>query len=57
MGMFDSLPLPIKSIIGVCCPMFAVLTPGVSAWLSDIASGMAILVSVLTAISIIRKNL
>jgi hypothetical protein len=57
MEQFDSLPLSVKAMIGVVSPLVAVLTPGVHPWLGDLASAMAILVSCLTAISIIRKNL
>lgn len=60
MNPFDHLPLAGKGIVGVSAPIasiFATLPSDVNPWLQMIALVAGIVVSILSAASIIRKNL
>lgn len=60
MNPFDQLPLAGKSFIGVTAPLASIVAtlPGdLNPWLQTIALIAGIIVSVLSAASIIRKNL
>ena len=60
MNPFDHYNLPEKFAVGVSAPIFGIITtvPGdVNPWLQTIALVAGIFVSLLSAISIIKKNL
>jgi hypothetical protein len=60
MNPLDNLPLAGKGIVGVSAPLASILAtlPGdLNPWLQTIALIAGILVSLLSAASIIRKNL
>jgi hypothetical protein len=61
MNPFDHTSLPVKAFAGICAPIASMMTDLVPAevnpWLQTIAFVAAIIVSVLSALSIIRQNL
>ena len=60
MNPFDNMPFAGKSIVGVSAPIASILAtlPGdLNPWLQTIALLAGIIVSILSAASIIRKNL
>jgi hypothetical protein len=60
MNPFDQLPLAGKGIVGVTAPLASIIAtlPGdLNPWLQTIALLAGIVVSLLSAASIIRKNL